>query len=106
MKRIIFGMLVLGTLFTAQIATAQTRTPVINERQSMQQGRIRQGERSGELTHREARNLEHHEAHIQREKRIAKANGHMTHAERRHIRHEQDRTSNAIYRDKHNGQVR
>ncbi|MBS1688961.1 MAG: hypothetical protein JSS96_09570 [Bacteroidetes bacterium] len=106
MKRIIFGMLVLGTLFTAQIASAQTHTPVINERQAHQQHRIRQGVRSGELTRHETRNLERREAHIQRDKRIAKADGRVTPMERRHLRREENRTSAAIYRDKHNGRVR
>ncbi|MGN6569542.1 MAG: hypothetical protein ACTHJ0_16405 [Flavipsychrobacter sp.] len=106
MKRIIFGMLVLGTLFTAQIASAQTHTPVINERQSYQQHRIRRGVRTGELTRHETRNLERREAHIQRDKRIAKADGRVTPMERRHIRREENRTSAAIYRDKHNHIVR
>lgn len=106
MKRIIFGMLILGSLFTAQIASAQTRTPVINERQEHQQHRIKQGVRSGELTRHETRNLERREGRIQRDKRIAKADGRVTPMERRHIRHEENRTSAAIYRDKHNGRVR
>lgn len=106
MKRIIFGMLVLGTLFIAQIASAQTRTPVINERQAYQQHRIRNGVRNGELTRHETRNLEHREAHIQRDKRMAKADGRVTPMERRHIRREENRTSVAIYRAKHNRVVR
>jgi Ni/Co efflux regulator RcnB len=106
MKRIIFGVLILGSLFTAQIASAQTRTPVINERQEHQQHRIKQGVRSGELTRHETRNLERREAKIQRDKRIAKSNGRVSPAERRHLRREENRTSHAIYRDKHNAVVR
>jgi hypothetical protein len=106
MKIKILGGLLIAALAFTSIAEAQTRTPVINHRQHNQNRRINQGVRSGELTRNEAHHLRRDERHIAMDKRIAKANGHVSRAERQHLRREQNRTSRAIYRDKHNGRVR
>jgi len=77
----------------------------INQRKENQQDRISQGIRSGQLTPREASHLESREAHINRQEARDKAanGGHLTAGERAQINREQNRTSRAIYRDKHNG---
>ena len=76
----------------------------INQRRENQQDRIAQGVKSGQLTAGETANLETREAAINHE--IAadrKANGgKLTQAERVQVNHQLDRTSKAIYRDKHN----
>ncbi len=91
-------------MLLAQDATqpAGTKTPVINQRQRNQQRRIRQGVKSGSLTPREARTLERREAKIQADKKAAKSDGVVTPQERRKLRREENRTSRAIYRKKHN----
>jgi len=76
----------------------------INQRKENQQDRIAQGVKSGQLTPRETRHLEAREAHINhQEARMKAANGgHLTPGERAKINREQNQTSRAIYRDKHN----
>ena len=102
----IFGGVLVAALAITSIASAQTHSPVINHREHRQERRINQGVRSGELTRNEARHLRGDERKIREDKRMAKADGHVTRGERRYLRHEENRTSRAIYRDKHNGRVR
>jgi len=106
MKITILGGALVALLAITSIANAQTHTPVINRREHRQERRINQGVRSGELTRNEAHNLRHDERHIRNEKRLAMATGRMDGAERRHLRREENRTSRAIYRDKHNRRIR
>jgi hypothetical protein len=103
--KIVGGLLVAALAFTS-VAEAQTRTPVINHRQHTQSRRINRGVRSGELTRNEARRLRTDERRISRDKRLARASGHVSPAERQRLRREENRTSRAIYRDKHNRRVR
>jgi len=106
MKIKIFGGLLIAALAFTSIAEAQTRTPVINQRQRNQERRIRQGVRNGELTKNEARHLRADERDIRQDKRMAKADGHISRAERRHLRRDENRANRAIYRAKHNRRVR
>ena len=117
MKR--FEILALAILMSVCVASvsAQTnttpttpppagdRTPRINARQRNQQRRIGNGIKSGQLTSKEAAHLEKREAHIQAEKRADKAKGPMTAQERRQLTRQQNRTSRAIYRKKHNART-
>lgn len=114
-----FGMFVVAVLMSVCVisASAQTnsttttpppagdRTPRINARQHRQQQRIANGIKSGQLTSKEAAHLEKREAHIQAEKKADKANGPMTTQERRQLTRQQNRTSRAIYRKKHNART-
>ena len=86
--------------------SAQTKTPGINQRQENQQQRIANGVKSGELTAKETEHLEAREAKIQSDKKMAKADGKVTRQERAKLRREENRTSRAIYRQKHDAQVR
>ncbi len=90
---------------TAATAPANT-TPVIHQRKINQQKRIAQGVKSGELTPKETAHLENREAHINRETRRMKAanGGTLTPAEKAKITRQQNRTSRAIYRQKHDAQ--
>ncbi len=103
--KILGGVLIAALAFTS-VAQAQTHTPVINHREHRQERRINQGVRSGELTRNEAHHLRNDERKIGRNERMAKADGRVSRAERRNLRHEENRTSRAIYRDKHNDRVR
>ena len=91
---VLFGALALP-------AVAQSNRE-INARKENQQDRIAQGVKSGQLTAGETSRLEAREAHINRQEARMKADGKFTPAERAKINREQNRTSRAIYRDKHN----
>ena len=106
MKRIFSILFTVSLLFgISAIASAQTRTPKINQREHNQQRRINQGIRSGELTRREARRLDAQEGRIRADEAIAKSDGKVTKAERRHIERELNRTSKHIYNQKHDDQT-
>ena len=85
---------------TGTIGMAQT----IPQRQINQQGRIAEGVRSGQLTGRETRNLEFRERSINRQERfMRRANdGRLTRRDRAVLNYRLNRTSRAIYRNKHN----
>ena len=89
----------------ALIVSAQTATPGVTERQVNQQERIKEGVKSGELNKRETRRLEMREAKIQHDKKVAKSDGVVTSGERAKLQREENRTSRAIYRQKHDAQV-
>ena len=104
MKKTLFSALCLFVI--SYSAAAQTATPGITARQRNEQARIRQGVRSGELNRAEAARLKGREADIRQDKRAAKADGVVTRDERQDIRKDERQTSRAIYRQKHDGQVR
>ena len=76
------------SIFISSIASAQTATPVINERQLNQHERIKEGQESGQLTRKEARHLKMREAKIRHDKREAKADGVVTPQEKTKIERE------------------
>jgi hypothetical protein len=91
-------------MFVIPAAFGQT----INQRKDNQQERIGQGVQSGQLTAGETRNLEGKEAGLNHEEHAMRAadNGHLTAGDRAVINHQQNRMSQNIYADKHNGRVR
>lgn len=113
MKNVWFKVLAPATLIGAlalpvlgqQMNTDSTRTPRINARQANQQGRIKQGVKSGELTPGETRRLERQQGNIQASKLQAKSDGKVTPQERARLSREQNRASRTIYRDKHNNRT-
>ena len=79
----------------------------INERQSEQQDRIREGIRSGELTRREARRLEAQQFRIRfDEARARRSDGVLTLRERARIQRELDFAGRNIRREKNDRQDR
>jgi hypothetical protein len=79
----------------------------VGKRAENQQDRIAQGVKSGQLTAGETARLEGREAKINKEvhnDRVANG-GKLTSAERRQVNRQDNRTSRAIYRKKHNGRV-
>lgn len=98
--------LVLAFVSVASLSNAQTQTPVVKERQENQQKRIGEGVKDGELTAKETKHLETREVKIQHDKKEAKADGVVTTRERAKLNREQNRASRAIYRQKHDAQVR
>jgi hypothetical protein len=79
----------------------------VGQRERLQQERIAQGVKSGQLTSGETARLEGRESRINREVHNDRAanGGTLTSAERRQVNRQEDRTSRAIYRKKHNGRV-
>ncbi len=79
----------------------------VGQRQRLQQERIAQGVKSGQLTAGETAHLEGRESAINKEVHNDRAanGGTLTPAERRQVNRQQNRTSGAIYRKKHNARV-
>ncbi|MCC6290040.1 MAG: hypothetical protein IT249_19340 [Chitinophagaceae bacterium] len=90
----------------ASAGFSQTKTPHVHKRQVNQQKRIAGGVKDGELTKRETVKLETRQAKIQNDKKEAKADGVVTKQERAKLHREQKRSSRAIYRQKHDAQIR
>lgn len=101
MKKIFLSTASLLLVVTASMAQVVGPAP-----QASQRGRIRQGVATGTLTPTEAARLRAREANITATKQAARADGVVTTAERRVVRSEERRTSRAIYRQKHDAQVR
>ncbi len=100
----LFSTLALTTV--AQAAPPAYHGPHnINHRQTDQQKRINQGIHSGRLTPREAGRLEQRDARIARQESHYRATGgRFTAQERRRIGREENASSRAIYRQKHDAQ--
>ena len=90
----------------AQVQNVNPKSEV-GQRQRNQQERIAQGVKSGQLTANETAHLEGREAAIHNEVHNDRAanGGTLTAAERRQVNRQQNRTSGAIYRKKHNARV-
>ena len=90
----------------AQVQNVNPKSEV-GQRQRNQQERIAQGVKSGQLTAGETAHLEGREAAINKEVHNDRAanGGTLTAAERRQVNRQQNRTSGAIYRNKHNARV-
>jgi hypothetical protein len=91
----------------AQSTTTNDPPQTIQQRKENQQDRIGQGVQSGQLTAGETKNLETKEAGLNKEERTMRSedNGHLTAADRTKLNNQQNRLSNQIYNDKHNGAV-
>jgi hypothetical protein len=100
------ALLSLMPLLVSFPASAQTKTPVVKERQENQQSRIKDGVKDDELTRREAARLRAEQAKIQAEKEAAKADGKVTASERAKIQRDQNKASRHIARQKHDKQER
>jgi hypothetical protein len=100
------GLLALtSTLGFAQAAPVpmQRHAAIINQRREHQQQRIAQGIGSGRLNARQGARLERREASIGRQEhhmRVAD-HGRLTRRDRVRLNHRLNRTSRAIYRNKH-----
>jgi hypothetical protein len=86
-------------------AATQNYKGEVGERQKNQQERIAQGIRSGQLTANETAHLENREQGINEQVHADRAGngGKLTGAEKKQINGEQNKASQKIYRDKHNG---
>jgi hypothetical protein len=80
----------------------------VGERQNIQQQRVANGVRSGELTHQETRSIENNEARIHQQVQNDRAanGGHLNQQQRQQVNREQNHVSNQIHRDTHNDRER
>ena len=87
--------------------TAHYGNGQIGQRRQNQQNRIAQGIRSGQMTPREASNMENKQQGVNREVRgMRQANGgKLTNADRRAVNQQQNKLSKQIYNKKHNGRA-
>jgi hypothetical protein len=76
------------------------------QRNVNQETRINQGVKSGELTTREAGQLEQGQAHVAHAQANAAANGRMSANEAAHVQRTENRQSHKIHRQKHDSQTR
>ena len=99
----ITSQLIAASLLTS-VAWAQT-TPAEQDQQRdvNQQQRIEQGLQSGQLSTREAGSLERQEQHVDKMEAHDMKNGAITPGEQARLNAAQNRVSNDIYADKHNG---
>jgi hypothetical protein len=87
---------------------AQVTGQSIQNRKYDQQGRILQGDRSGQLTRGETRSLEGRERSVNREEHAMRRadGGHLTAHDKAALTRRQNNISRSIYKDKHNARVR
>jgi uncharacterized membrane protein YebE (DUF533 family) len=100
----IFTLVLAGAFALPAFAQTQS-TPRIDTRQERQETRIERGEKSGQLTPKEAAKLEKGQAHVQKMENKAVADGKVTKKERAKIEKAQDRQSQKIHREKHDKQA-
>ena len=97
------GLCALGALLIATSASADgPRTDQVVERDVNQQERVEQGLQQGQLTTREAGQLEQQESRIDRTEARDLKDGKLSPAEQTHINQMQNQASRDIYRDRHN----
>ena len=103
-KIIVSTLFVFSAVFT-QTALADTNSPGIDHKQNNQKHRIVQGIDSGSLTGREAVRLGIQQGRVYNKEQHFKSDGQFTARERAVIHRDLFRSSNTIYRQKHDGQV-
>ena len=86
-------------------ATPGANTPKIDARAANQEKRIAEGQASGQLTNKEAANLEKREAKLNNDIAKAKSDGKVTKAERKKLTRKENRDSRKIAKKKHNAKT-
>jgi len=97
--------LVVAALMGTAAWAAPPQTQEVTQRDLNQQNRVEQGLQSGQLSTREAGQLEKDESHIDKMEARDLKNGKLSPQETARINAAQNRVSNQIYADKHNGTV-
>jgi hypothetical protein len=96
-----------GSAFTVLFAAAPAEAAGrIAKREALQQTRIANGVRSGQLTPRETARLEGREAALNRSIARMRSDGSLSAGERARIERRQDRISRGIHRQRHDAQTR
>ncbi len=95
------GALLSGFLFVFFCATGLAQKPG-NKKQVVQQKKIVQGVKTGELTKKEAAQLRHQQKNIAHTRKVAKSDGVVTPKEKAIIHQKQKRADKNIAKKKHN----
>ena len=82
------------------------RDPAINQRQPNREQPVEGGAQSGELTRREARQLDSGERASRREERQSRSGRRMSQEERRELHQDMNRLSKEIYEERRDGEKR
>ncbi|MCJ7452124.1 MAG: hypothetical protein MUO39_06555 [Steroidobacteraceae bacterium] len=98
--------LALGLLMACTGTALADATLRIDRIQAQQRARIEQGVASGQLTAPETRRLVHQERQLNRHQARVQADGVVTRGERYRLHRDAQRTSRAIFRQKHDPQRR
>ena len=106
MKKFLFLFALTLSCVLLNQAKAQTTTKKATTRQVKQVVRIADGQQSGELTRREARQLKRQQRKINSAKKMAKADGTVTKREKRTLNRMQNKANRNIRRKKHNQRSR
>lgn len=101
MKAIVALTSVSALFLAATSFAAGPRTDEVVQRDADQQQRIEQGLQSGQLSTREAGQLEHDEARIDRTEAHDLKDGSLSKAEQTHLNSMENKASSDIYADKH-----
>jgi hypothetical protein len=103
MNRFFTAVAITGA-FVASTFSAQAAGK-IGQRKENQQDRIAQGVKSGQMTAGETARVEKKEAAVNKEVGAERTlnGGKLTPAEKKQVNRQQNRLSNRIYKDKHNG---
>jgi uncharacterized membrane protein YebE (DUF533 family) len=105
MLKLLISMAI-AALFVHQAAQAQESAAGVNQRQHNQMDRIRQGAASGDLTRGETRRLVGEQREIRREESAYRSDGVVTPRERADLHRDLDRSSNHVWRERHDAQTR
>jgi uncharacterized membrane protein YebE (DUF533 family) len=100
------GIMTAAILAATSIGSISASADSIDRRQSMQEKRIQQGVRSGEITRQERARLEAEQARIRAMEHAAKSDGYVSPRERAVINQAQNEASRHIYHDKHDNDRR
>jgi hypothetical protein len=103
MKTSITFPLIAASLLTTAAWAQTTPAEMDQQRDVNQQQRIEQGLQSGQLSTREAGSLERQEQHVDKMEAHDMKNGSISSGEQARLNAAQNRVSNDIYADKHNG---
>ena len=108
MKSAITLTLVGLAIVSSQAFAEPVRHPhrTVNERQSHQDQRIKQGVKSGQLTKEEVQQLKTERKSIRQEEKAYRSDGRLNKEERKDLQQDLNQMSKDIYKEKHDGDVR
>jgi hypothetical protein len=103
MKSLILPILVVTSALSAIafLNPSSASAGTIRDRQVNQQERIYKGVQQGKISQQEYKNLEAREAKIAAQRSVYLRDGKLSYKEAARLTNAQNRTSNAIYRDRH-----
>ncbi len=103
MKSLILPILAITSVVStfSLVNPSSASAGTIYNREVNQQERIYKGVQQGTISQREYQNLERREERIDTQRRYYLRDGHLNRQEAAHLTREENRVSNAIYRDRH-----